>query len=108
MVVVAFVGWRKPFQEVIFLPCRLGFFLVGGRRTKCLPNYTLKRTKWHHLKRDSLECMLPEHLTNAETLSNIYSKRTILKEFSGEHMTPIPLTSTDLYSWASAEIMGTR
>ena len=46
------------------------------------------------LKRDYRECnkgMPPEHLTNAESISNIYSKRTILKEFSGEYA-PIPLT----------------
>ena len=40
--------------------------------------------------------MPPEQLTNAETLSNIYSKRTILKEFSGEHA-PILLTSAQHY-----------
>ena len=57
----------------------------GGTLTKCQQNYTLKHTKLHHLKRDSRECMPPEHLTNAETISNIYSKRTILNEFLGEH-----------------------
>ena len=51
----------------------------GGRLTKWQQNYSLIRTKLHHLKRDSRECMPPEHLTNAECLSNIYSKRTILK-----------------------------
>ena len=41
--------------------------------------------------------MPPEQLTNAETLSNLlYSKRTILKEFSGKHA-PIPLTSAQQY-----------
>ena len=71
---------------------------VGGRGTftKCQQNYTLKRTKLHHLKGRSRECMPPEHLTNAETISNIYSKRTILKEFSGEHA-PIPLISAQQY-----------
>ena len=65
---------------------------MGGGLTKCQQNYTLKRTKLHHLKRDSREWMPPEHLANAETLTNIYSKRIILKEFSMEHA-PIPLTS---------------
>ena len=71
---------------------------VGGRGTftKRHQNYTLKRTKLHHLKRDSRECMPPEHLTNAETISNIYSKRTILKEFSGEHAS-ILLSSAQQY-----------
>ena len=50
----------------------------------------------HHLKGDSRECLPPEHFTNAETLSNIYSKHTVLKEFSGEHA-PIPLTSALQY-----------
>ena len=68
----------------------------GGTLTKCRQNYTLKRTKLHHLKRDSRECMPPEHLTNAEIISNIYSKRTILKEFSGEHAS-ILLSSAQQY-----------
>ena len=68
----------------------------GETLTKCQKNYTLKRTKLHHLKRDSRECMPPEHLTNPESISNIYSKRTILNEFLGEHA-PIPLTSAQQY-----------
>ena len=42
-----------------------------GTLTKCQQNYTLKRTKLRHFKRDFRECMPPEHLTNAETISNI-------------------------------------
>ena len=68
----------------------------GGTLTKCQQNYTLKRTKLHHLKRASRECMPPEHLTNAETISNVYSKRTILKEFSREHAS-ILLSSAQQY-----------
>ena len=64
--------------------------------TECQQNYTLKRTKLHHLKKDSRECMPPKHLINAENKSNIYFKRTILKEFLGEHA-PIPLTSAQQY-----------
>ena len=40
--------------------------------------------------------MPPEHLTNAETISNKYSKRTILKEFLGEHAS-ILLSSAQQY-----------
>ena len=49
--------------------------------------------------------MSHEHLANAETLSNIYSKRAILKEFSGGHKPPYLylVRSNTIYSWAHAE-----
>ena len=67
--------------EFFIVDCDFFLWRWGGgvRLTKWQQNYTLIRTKLHHLKRDSRECMPPEHLTNAECLSNIYSKRTILK-----------------------------
>ena len=40
--------------------------------------------------------MPPEYLARTETLSNIYSKRTILKEFSREHAL-MPLSSAQHY-----------
>ena len=40
--------------------------------------------------------MPSEHLANAETLSSIYYKRAILKEFSGKHA-PIPPNSAQQY-----------
>ena len=72
------------------------FFGGGWKVDKTSANYTLKPTKLYHLKRVSRECMPPERLANVETLSNIYSKLTILKEFSGEHAF-IPLTSAQQY-----------
>ena len=69
-------------------------------------------SKTHHLKRVARECMPLEHLTNAETLSNIL--KTIYQNFWGEHA-PIPLTSAQQYliyiQWRSGvvgrERMGT-
>ena len=75
------------------------FFLErggGGKADKILANYILKRTKLHHLKKVFRECLAPEPLVNAETLSNILFKRTISKEFLGEHAL-IPPTSAQQY-----------
>ena len=90
----AFSWWLRLFLEWLKL---FQFFLGGGWKVdKISANYTLKPTKLYHLKRVSRECMPPERLANVETLSNIYSKLTILKEFSGEHAF-IPLTSAEQY-----------
>ena len=68
----AYLEWLKLFQGVSFflVDCELFLWRLGvGDVDKMSAK---KRTKLHHLKRDSRECMPPERLINAE-LYQIYT-----------------------------------